>query len=319
MPQIITPSVLNAMFEGYNVLFNKGFAGVSPQYASIAMVMPSSASAENYGWLGQVPRIREWIGDRDIKTLNAYGMRIVNRQFESTVAVPRPQIEDDTYGVFAPVFERMGRSVAQFPDEMCFPLLPGGWSGLCYDGQNFFDQHPVLDALGKIFFVQNFTGSAPSSVTQPGTWYLVDSTQGFKPLVWQTRRPFEFVAKTNLQNSDIVFERNEFVYGVDGRANAGYGLWQTISASTLPLTRTNFRTLYEQMVGMKADYGRPLGIVPNEIWVGPSMHATARDLFESDFLAVDGVPGEAALASGAGVISNTDKHLVKVRMTPWLP
>ena len=215
------------------------------------------------------------------------------------------------------MFAEMGRSVALFPDELVFPLLSNGWTGACYDGQRFFDSHPVLDANDKTTFIQNYSGSAPSAGAS--AWYLLDTSRAFKPLIYQKRRPFEFVAKTSEQTSDRVFERNEFTYGVDGRANAGYGLWQLAFASTLPLTRTNLRAAYQQMVAMTADRGRPLGLVPNVIVVGPSLHATARDLFKSDFLAVDGVPGEAALTSGAGVISNTDKDLVEVFMTPWLP
>ena len=72
------------------------------------------------------------------------------------------------------------------------------------------------------------------------------------------------------------------------------------------------------MIAQKGDRGRPLGIKPTEIWVGPSTWAVARDLFETDFLPVDGAPGEAALAGAVGMIANADKGLVKVRMTPWL-
>lgn len=313
MPQVITPSVLSAIFQSFSFIFNDALKGVEPQYQRIAMDVPSSASAENYGWLGQMPRIREWVGDRVVEALNAYGYQIVNKTFESTIAVKREQIEDDVYGLFRPMFAEMGRSVALFPDELVFPLLTNGWTGACYDGQRFFDAHPVLDANGNTAFVSNFTtGSGPAP------WFLLDTSRAIKPLIHQKRRPFEFVAKTSAQTSDRVFERNEFIYGVDGRSNAGYGLWQLAYGSTAPLTRASFRSAYQFMINLKGDRGRPLGLKPNLLLVGPTLEFTARDLIDSAFLPVDGAPGEPALTGQVGLIANTDKGLVEVLMSPWL-
>ncbi len=312
MPQVITPQVLAAIFQSFSFVFNDALKGVTPEYTAIAMDVPSAASAENYGWLGQFPRMREWVGDRVIGALNAYGYQIVNKTYETTISVKREQIEDDVYGLFRPMFAEMGRSVSLFPDELCFPLLSNGFTNLCYDGQPFFSaSHPVLDANDALTTVSNVSTGAGSP------WFLLDTTRAIKPIIWQKRRPFEFVSKTSEQQSDLVFTRNEFVYGVDGRANAGYGLWQLAYGSTAALTRASFRTAYQGMLAMKADRGRPLGIKPNEIWVGPSLWSTARDLFETDFLPVDGAPGESAGPS-LGMIANADKGLVKVRFSPWL-
>ncbi len=320
MPQIITPQVLAAIFQGFSFVFNDALKGVTPLYADIAMDVPSSTTAENYGWLGQMPRMREWVGDRVVQSLNAYGYQIVNKTFETTIGVKREQIEDDQYGLFNPIFAELGRSVALFPDELCFPLLSNGWTNLCYDGQPFFSSaHPVLDANGNLTTASNQSGGAPATPATTPAWFLIDKSRALKPIIHQKRRPFEFVSKTSEQSSDLVYQRNEFLYSVDGRVNAGYALWQLAYGSTAALTRPNFRAAYEAMITLRGDYGRPLGIVPTEIWVGPSSHMIARDLFETDFLPVDGAPGEAALSGAVGMIANADKGLVKVRMTPWLP
>jgi phage major head subunit gpT-like protein len=309
----ITPALLNAMFQGFNVRFNDAFSGVTPEWGRVAMEIPSEGNAENYAWLTQVPRIREWIGDRVINSIKDYGYQVKNKDFESTIAVPRNDIEDDRFGIFAPLMSEMGRSAALFPDELIFPLLTNGFTSMCYDGQNFFDpNHPVLDINGNPQPFSNVsTGAGPA-------WFLLDTTRFIKPLVSQNRKKFEFISKTDPNQSDRVFLAKEFIYGVDGRCNGGYGLWQLAWGSTAALTRANFRQAYQAMIGQKGDFGRPLGIKPNVIVVGPSLDATARDLFKSDFLAVDGVPGEAALVGSAGVMSNTDKGLVEVFMTPWL-
>jgi phage major head subunit gpT-like protein len=313
MPQVITPSVLDAIFQSFSFVFNDALKGVEPTWSRVAMDVPSAASAENYGFLGQMPRMREWIGDRVVNSLDSFGYQIKNRTFESTIAIKREQIEDDVYGLFKPLFAEMGRSVALFPDELVYSLLAAGFATKCYDGQNFFDaDHPVKDANGNPTFTSNVaTGAGPA-------WFLMDTTRAIKPLIFQKRRPFDFVAKTDPRTSDRVFNANEYVYGTDGRCNAGFGLWQLAYASQAALTRTSFRAARQAMINFKADFGRPLGIKPNVLVCGPSLEQTARDLLLSDFLPVDGVPGEAALASGAGVIANTDKNAVEIFMTPWL-
>jgi len=316
MPKIITPSVLDAIFQGFNFQFNAGFKGVTPTWSKVAMETSSSAEAENYGWLGQMPRIREWIGDRVVNSLDSFGYQIRNRTFESTITVKREQIEDDKYGLFNPLFSGLGRSVAQFPDELVFGLFPNGFSSRCFDGQNFFDtNHPVKDDKGNVTVVSNVqTVQAPTNAA----WYLLDTTQMLKPFIFQKRRAFSFVSKTDPNSSDRVFERNEYVYGTDGRCNAGYGFWQCAFASNAPLTRANFRAARQAMINFKADFGRPLGIGPNLLVVGPSLEQVARDLIKSKFLPVDGVPGGSVQSGALGMIDNTDMDLVEVFMSPWL-
>lgn len=312
-PRPITPALLEAMFEGFNTRFSQAFAGVKPDWARVAMEVPSSASAENYGWMTQVPRIREWIGDRQINSLKAYGYQIKNRPFESTIGVPRDSVEDDTFGLFGTTFAEMGRSAALFPDELVFPLLDAGFATNCYDGQYFFDtDHPVLDANGNPQPVSNMqAGASPA-------WFLMDTTRYVKPLVYQTRRPFDFIAKTDPRSSDHVFMQKEFVYGVDARCNAGYGFWQFAFGSKAALNRANFRAAYDAMINFKGDHGRPLGVRPNLLVTGPSLRATARDLVKAKFLPVDGAPGEAALVGAVGLMDNTDQDIVDLFWSSWL-
>lgn len=54
-------------------------------------------------------------------------------------------------------------------------------------------------------------------------WYLLDLQDELRGLIIQTRREPEFVNMT-AANDENVFYRKEYVYGVDARAGAGYGL-----------------------------------------------------------------------------------------------
>ncbi len=144
---IVNQSNLRGLDVSYSTAFNKAFEGVETNYQKIATTVPSTTAETSYKWLGQIPQMREWIGAREIQSLAAYGYVIRNRKFEMTVSVPRDDIEDDQYGVYAPVFASMGQEAAQHPNVLCFEALKKGFRELCFDGRPFFAQdHPSGEA-----------------------------------------------------------------------------------------------------------------------------------------------------------------------------
>ena len=61
-------------------------------------------------------------------------------------------------------------------------------------------------------------------LTNAKNWYVLCAKMAYKPFILQVRTPIEF---TSLEaNSETGFMRDEFVYGVRSRYNAGYALWQ---------------------------------------------------------------------------------------------
>ena len=133
-------------------------------------------------------------------------------------------------------------------------------------------------------------------------WYLLDTSKVVKPIIFQQRTPFKPQELTS-GDSDHVFKRNELLFGVDGRCNVGYGLWQTAYASKQTLDKTALWAARANMMGFKGDNGEPLGITPNLLLVPPSLEEAARTALE------------------AVIISNTSnvmKGLMKVEVCPWL-
>ncbi len=159
---IINKETLSALFTGFKTAFSIGVTSAPSVYREIAMVVPSNTREEIYGWLGQFPGVREWIGPRQIKNLSAHSFSIVNRLFESTIEVPRTDIEDDRLGVFAPIAQELGRAAADHPDQLVFSLLASGFTTKCYDGQSFFDtDHPVgLNGQSPVVSVSYFQDGA---------------------------------------------------------------------------------------------------------------------------------------------------------------
>lgn len=135
---IVNQASLHGIYTAFNVLFSKAFSATPTLYDKVATVVPSTTREENYKWLGAMPRMREWIGSREIQNLSASDYTIKNKSFEATLGVDRDDIEDDTLGIYNPTIQDLGQAAARHPDDLVFPLLPGGFANLCYDGVAFF-------------------------------------------------------------------------------------------------------------------------------------------------------------------------------------
>jgi phage major head subunit gpT-like protein len=276
---IITTATLTALFTAYKAEFQTAFGATPTDWKSIATQVPSSSASNTYGWLGQFPTFREWIGDRVLKNMAAHSYSITNRKFESSVGVPRDAIEDDEVGVYKPLFAEMGRASGAHPDELVFALLKAGLTTLCYDGQNFFDtDHPVYpatDGTGTAVSVSNYQeGTGPA-------WYLLDVSRAIKPIIFQSRRAYALKAMTSMDDENV-FMRDEYRYGVDARVNVGFGFWQFAYCSKAPLTPENYGLARAAMKAFSADGGRPLGINPGLLVVPSQLEGAARKILVKD-------------------------------------
>lgn len=135
---IVNQQAIQGITTGFKTIFNKVFSEAQTLWDKIATKVPSETGEENYKWLGKIPRMREWIGDREIQNLAASDYTIKNKDFELTIGVDRNDIEDDKIGVYNPVIQDIAQSTATFPDDLVFELLKGGFENKCYDAQPFF-------------------------------------------------------------------------------------------------------------------------------------------------------------------------------------
>lgn len=287
---IVNQASLNGLNMSYSTAYNKAFAGVETNYEKIATTVPSTTAATDYKWLGQIPQMKEWIGDREIQKLSAYNYTLKNKKFEMTVSVPRDDIEDDQYGVYTPLFSNMGEAAAQHPDTLCFGALKEGFTQKCYDEKPFFSEehmagkggkkkvsnlsHDKLDAdsyetartsimsitgdNGKslklvpnllvvsptnekvarlILKADQINGTTnvlkdtaellvePELADTPEAWFLLCTNRFLKPIIFQNRKKIKMTSLTK-DDDENVFMRDEFLWGADGRSNAGYGFWQ---------------------------------------------------------------------------------------------
>lgn len=135
---IVNQANLHGLTVGYSTAYNKSFEATQSNYQKVATTVPSTTGEQDYKWLGQMPQMKEWIGEREVQSLAAYDYTIKNKPFEMTIGVPRDDIEDDKYGVYSPLFSNMGEAAALHPDNLVFGSMMNGFTAKCYDGKAFF-------------------------------------------------------------------------------------------------------------------------------------------------------------------------------------
>ncbi|WP_165079112.1 MULTISPECIES: Mu-like prophage major head subunit gpT family protein [unclassified Desulfovibrio] len=258
---IVNNALISALRPGFSAAFARGKAKAPSQWQLVATRMSSANKSTTYGWLGQFPKLSEWVGSRSVKNMAEHGYSIVNNLYEGTVGVKRTDIEDDNLGIYTPLFEEMGYATATHPDELVFALLGKGVSTECYDGQNFFDtDHPVypnVEGTGTPETVSNLIEGEGAEGATP--WYLLDVSRPLKPLIFQERTAPEMTSQTDAR-TDNVFMADEYRYGVRYRCNAGFGFWQQAVCVRDALNQANFLKARALMQSFRADGGRPLGL-----------------------------------------------------------
>lgn len=136
---LVNKSSIQAAFIALKTTFHNAFTAAPSTWDKVAMKVPSGTKANDYAWLSTFPKMREWLGDKVVKSLAAFKYTIVNKDFEATIGIDRNDFEDDQLGIYGPQAQSAGWSAKQWPDELVMGLVNGAFTNVCYDGQYFCD------------------------------------------------------------------------------------------------------------------------------------------------------------------------------------
>ena len=299
----VTPAALSSINDAVSLAYNTMFWSAGSVYERFTYKATSTGRETVYPRLNMISGLREWVGDRVALSLGESEFTITNRTYEQTIAIKRENIEDDQFGILKSAAELLGTNSRNHPDLLVSTLLKNGHTTLTYDGQNFFDvSHPNPNADG----VTTGTVANYASGAYP-VWYLVDTTKVLRPIIYQERRPF-VVKPLFALDSALLNTLNEFQWGVDGRCNVGFGLWQLAYMSTAQLTPANLITARATMASIRRPDGTPMGIVPNMLVCGTALGPVARAIQSSQF---DPTAGTLTANPAIGLIP-------EVLENPWL-
>jgi len=220
---------MSILYTGINTIFKNAFAKYQDNtWQRFSRLQPVSTSVIEMPYLEQIAKMREWVGPRKVNKLSADKMSFKTRKFEQTYEVPRESVEDDTYGMYTPLLEEMGKSCAQLPNDLVCELLENAASAKWADGGNFFG---TTRKYGKST-ISNYTTSALSQTSLKTAYTTMKGYKGHEgdplkvaPTLLIHGPALKFTVKELLENENI------FQEGTNGAAavpNVTRGLVQSI-------------------------------------------------------------------------------------------
>lgn len=122
-------------------------SGANQDLASLFLPLDSKSSYEKYGWLGSVPQVRQWIGEKRAAKLKDYDFTIRNIPWEVTIEVDRRDFENDETGSHKVRVQDLATRMRKHPSKLASDLIINGTTNLAYDGTAFFANRSVNDNL----------------------------------------------------------------------------------------------------------------------------------------------------------------------------
>ncbi len=129
--------------KGFSKVFNDALANQNEDYKKLVTEVKANTKTVDYRWIGAIPKMKEWVGDRSFNALTAQKYLIEKKNWEVSVEVDRDDIVYDNLGIVKPRIQAMAQECVEHYNELIFGLLENT-TALCYDGKPFFSaQHAV--------------------------------------------------------------------------------------------------------------------------------------------------------------------------------
>ena len=113
---LINKSSLTSIFTGLKMIFNNALKAQTGNWQATAMEVQSNSKSEDYAWLSRFPLMRKWVGEKHVKSLKAAKYTAINEDWETTIAVKRNDIEDDSLGIYNTQSQMAGDSAGELND-----------------------------------------------------------------------------------------------------------------------------------------------------------------------------------------------------------
>ena len=141
--------------KGLKAAFNKAYSGIiadsgaTKALEAITSVLPSEGKDEKYGFLGDIPAVTEWIGDKTTGHIKDHDYTLTNKNYDVSINIDRNEINDDRMGILRPRIAQMVSAMQRYKWDLVIASIVAGTTLLAYDGDAFFATHssPTLDNL----------------------------------------------------------------------------------------------------------------------------------------------------------------------------
>lgn len=105
----------------------------------IAMKADSTSQLEKYGWLGNVPKMIEWVGPRLAKAMLEKEYILRNKLYQNTMTIFDNDLNRDKIGILKQRIAELPLTATENWEDQLTAAILAGAATKCYDGQYFFD------------------------------------------------------------------------------------------------------------------------------------------------------------------------------------
>ncbi len=168
MSFLINRDKLAGAYINFNTAFNKALMESKLAYQPIVTEFQSDAPVEQYNWLGSVPLMKKWVGDREMAKLVAEKYQITNVDWANGIEVSRDDLRDDKLGLVATRIGDLARQGLKRIDAEVANILNnafGASGGLTYDGQYLIDTDHTASTQAGQTAQSNSAGTTAISAT----------------------------------------------------------------------------------------------------------------------------------------------------------
>jgi len=125
--------------RGLTAAFKLAAMSAQPFYPRVCTVRPSGGADEEYAFLGTMPAMREWLGERVFKEMRGGKFTLANKLWEDSILIEKTDIEDDRLGMYSDSIAMLASEAMYHPDALRTEILIAGESTATWDGQFFYD------------------------------------------------------------------------------------------------------------------------------------------------------------------------------------
>lgn len=166
--KLLDRSKLEAAYITFSTIFDMALTTTAVIYPEIATVIPDAGPINQFKWLGDVPVMQEWVGDRVINRLRAETHELRTKWFSNGIELDYDDVGEDRLGIVSPRIRQLARMGPKKIDAVVVDMYNNGFAGtlgLTYDGQFLWDSDHTADGAGVGASQTNLQTGALSDVT----------------------------------------------------------------------------------------------------------------------------------------------------------
>jgi phage major head subunit gpT-like protein len=166
--RLLNRAALEAAYVTYSTIFDMALSNTSVIYPELATVMTDVGPVTEMKWIGDVPVMTEWLGQRTISRLRAESHTLRTKWYANGIELEHDDLAEDKLGIVRPRIEQLAKMGPRKIDALVIDYYTSGFAatlGTTFDGQYLFDTDHTADTAEGSTSQSNLQTGALSSTT----------------------------------------------------------------------------------------------------------------------------------------------------------